>query len=1372
MDTIQGAAARRRGTDNLFARLVSGAVAATLAAASLVGLGLIGATVSAPPADAAVYDATTYPLKFVSANRVAISPAGNTGLNANDIVKYKGVTTIDGVVIDAVVKVVSLDSGGSITKLDDGSALSANPPTSPQTVGDLLLTDIGTTGVLSSVLLEFSFYEGGTYTGVGSGIPVTLANARVSAYDIDAVSSVKQYVDLRGFQSYSVYTGAAPNGIAVSNQPNGMVRFAANTTAAAAATSGSYSWARVQVNYDRTTTLQVRLGALGSGGAFHALDFSAGGIWTTDGTTVVVPTTTNNPNNSAPVTADVSLLNATINSHTVLATSDFPYTDADDNFFAAVKIVTAPSASSANLEYFNGTSWVAVADGFVITTTDIDLGKLRLSPIAATGSFTFAVYDGLVYSTTKTFSFSSPANGQTITFANPGTRSPSVSFASGATASSGLTPTLTSLTPAVCTVSGLSITTVALPSGVTTATCLITASQAGDATYGRADAVTQQFSVSSLLAQTISFANPGDQAFSASPIATGAVAAPSGLTVTLNSLTPGVCTVSGLNILPVTQGLCSVRAAQAGNGSYAPASPVTQTFTLLAAAQTITFAQPADQLINGGPLVVAPTASSSLTPVLTSSTPAVCTVSSFSVAFVSTGACSLTANQAGNSTYAAASPVTRSFNITLVSQTVTFAQPADQLVNGGPLVLAPTASSGLTPVLTSSTTGVCTVSSFTVTFLSTGVCTLTANQAGNATYAAAPPISHSFAINQVSQSITFTQPADQLMNGGPLVLAPTATSGLAPVLASSTSGVCTVSGTTVSFVSAGVCTILADQAGNATFAAAPTVSRSFAVNQVSQSITFTQPSGQLINGGPLVLAPTATSGLTPVLTSSSTGVCTVSGMTVTFVGVGACTILADQAGNATFAGAPTVSRSFAINQVSQSITFAQPADQLMDDGSLIASPTASSGLTPALSSSTTAVCTVSGMTVSFVSAGLCTITASQSGNATYSAAAPVSQSFTIDQVSQTTTFSQPATQLMNGGPLVLAPTATSGLTPVLTSSTPAVCTVSGVTVTFVSAGVCTITANQAGNATYTAAAPISRSFDIVQVSQFITFAQPADQSIGGGPLVVAPTSDSGLVPTLSSSTTGVCTVSGMAITFVSTGLCTVTADQPGNAVFAAAAPVDRSFAIGFVSQTITFPQPTDASLDDATVLLTVTTNAAGLTPTLSSGTPAVCTVTGMTVTFVGPGVCTVTANQSGNATYAAAPPITHSFQVMDIETDTLDPMRAGQPFTQQLTVLGAVGGGVWSTTSPLPPGLTLDPTTGVLSGTPTGPLSQLMTFAYTEGGVVSDISLQLDIAAELSPLAFTGTDAIGALTVAVLLLLLGGIAIVIAVLQRRRRVSH
>jgi hypothetical protein len=66
-----------------------------------------------------------------------------------------------------------------------------------------------------------------------------------------------------------------------------------------------------------------------------------------------------------------------------------------------------------------------------------------------------------------------------------------------------------------------------------------------------------------------------------------------------------------------------------------------------------------------------------------------------------------------------------------------------------------------------------------------------------------------------------------------------------------------------------------------------------------------------------------------------------------------------------------------------------------------------------------------------------------------------------------------------------------------TSNTPAICTVAGATVTPQSTGACNITSTQAGNATYYAAADVTRSFAI-KGTQTITFNQPSDPTDSDG----------------------------------------------------------------------------------------------------------------------------------------------------------------------------------------------------------------------------------------------------------------------------------
>jgi len=190
-----------------------------------------------------------------------------------------------------------------------------------------------------------------------------------------------------------------------------------------------------------------------------------------------------------------------------------------------------------------------------------------------------------------------------------------------------------------------------------------------------------------------------------------------------------------------------------------------------------------------------------------STTAGVCTASGSSVTLVSTGTCTIVATQSGDASWAAATPVSQSFQVTAApvapsAQSINFSQPADTRVDQGPVALSASATSGLGVSFASTTTSVCTVSGSSVTLVSTGTCTITATQAGDASYAAATPVSQSLQVTALpaappspgAQSIVFTQPADVSFDQGSVALIATATSGLVVDFSSSTTSVCTVSG--------------------------------------------------------------------------------------------------------------------------------------------------------------------------------------------------------------------------------------------------------------------------------------------------------------------------------------------------------------------------------------------------------------------------------------------------------------------------------------------------------------------------------------------------------------------------------------------------
>jgi len=337
-------------------------------------------------------------------------------------------------------------------------------------------------------------------------------------------------------------------------------------------------------------------------------------------------------------------------------------------------------------------------------------------------------------------------------------------------------------------------------------------------------------------------------------------------------------------------------------------------------AQTITFNAVPSQTA-GATAALTASASSGLQVSFASETPLICTVTGASATFSATGTCTIQATQAGNSTYAAATPVSRSIAVNaapLTAQTITFAQPAAQTV-GTPLTLTATASSGLAVSFASTTQTVCTVSGTAATFLTAGTCTIQATQAGNSTYAAATPVSRSFAVNAVpliAQTITFNAISAQTA-GTTLTLAATASSGLAVSYTSTTGSICTITGAAaVTLNAAGTCTLQANQAGNGTYSAAPQVSQSFTVNaaaQKSQTITF-GPIASQTAGTTLVLTATASSGLAVSYAARPSSVCTISGASsVTLSTAGTCTVQASQAGNSFYLAATPVSQSIVVS---------------------------------------------------------------------------------------------------------------------------------------------------------------------------------------------------------------------------------------------------------------------------------------------------------------------------------------------------------------------------------------------------------------------------------------------------------------------------
>jgi hypothetical protein len=259
----------------------------------------------------------------------------------------------------------------------------------------------------------------------------------------------------------------------------------------------------------------------------------------------------------------------------------------------------------------------------------------------------------------------------------------------------------------------------------------------------------------------------------------------------------------------------------------------------------------------------------------------------------------------------------------------------------------------------------------------------------------------------------------------------------------------------------------------------------------TQLISFTAPASGTA-GGSAALSATGGGSGNPVVfsvdASSGPGTCTVSGSTVTYTAAGSCVVDANQVGNRKYAAAPQVQRTITVNGISQSISFTAPASGTAGGSAALSATGGGSGNPVVFSvgaSSGPQVCTVSGSTVTYTAAGSCVVDANQAGNRKYAAAPQVQRTITVNGISQSISFTAPASGTA-GGSADLSATGGGSGNPVVFSVDRAsglgVCRVSNTTVTFTAVGSCVIDANQAGNRKYAAAPQVQQTIRVIKVA--------------------------------------------------------------------------------------------------------------------------------------------------------------------------------------------------------------------------------------------------------------------------------------------------
>lgn len=372
-------------------------------------------------------------------------------------------------------------------------------------------------------------------------------------------------------------------------------------------------------------------------------------------------------------------------------------------------------------------------------------------------------------------------------------------------------------------------------------------------------------------------------------------------------------------------------------------------------------------------------------------------------------------------------------------------------------------------------------------------------------------------------------------------------------------------------------------------------------------------------------------------------------------GAGVLSGTPNAAGSYTFTVQATSSNGFSgtraytltIHKASQAITAftATPAaPTYAPNGTFVLSATpGASGNPVVFASSSPAICTVSGATVTMLGVGTCGLTANQAEDANYAAAPEVTLDVTIAAAAQALTnfTATPAapTYAPNGTFALNANPGASSSPVVFASNSPAICTVSGSTVTMLGAGTCRLTANQAADANYTAAPEVALDVTIAAAAQAITnfIANPTTPTYApNGTFTLSATAGASSSPVVFASTSpAICSLSGNTVTMLGAGTCALTANQAGDANYTAAPQVVLPVTIGAATPSLTWTGALHKFVGESAFELPAPTSTSPGSFTYTSSNTGVATISGRTVTLVGPGTTTLTATQAATPNYTA-----------------------------------------------------------------------------------------------------------------------------------------
>jgi hypothetical protein len=446
-------------------------------------------------------------------------------------------------------------------------------------------------------------------------------------------------------------------------------------------------------------------------------------------------------------------------------------------------------------------------------------------------------------------------------------------------------------------------------------------------------------------------------------------------------------------------------------------------------------------------------------------------------------------------------------------------------------------------------------------------------------------------------ALTITSTADTYP--GPLTLTTSGGSGagaVSYVVNSAGTAGCSVSGATLSYTSAGTCTVTATKAASSPYASNSSSVTTITISKAAQAtLTLSGQTVTYVSTGDN-FATLSTSGgsgtgaVTYAVTSPGAG-CSITGSTLTYTSAGSCGVTATKASDTNYNSKSSTEATFTISKATPTlsvtnspVTYNGSGQTATVSGSVAGS--ASSILVGGSASQTNAG--TYAVTANFTptdTTNYNSLTAASAGNFTISKATQSALTLTSGSV----TYPSTLTLTSSGG------SGTGAVTYVVTSAGTASCSITGTTLSYSNAGSCTVTATKAADTNYNS---ISSSATTVTVFKGTQSALSITSTIGNypGPLTLTTSGGSGtgaVSYVVNSAGTAGCSVSGASLSFTSAGTCTVTATKAADTNYNSVSSISTTITLNVAAPTVGSPTATSIGTSTVTLGANVTSNGGG-----------------------------------------------------------------------------------------------------------------------------------------------------------------------------------